>query len=47
LEEDLLQYVVSEIFVPYQLKVQPKEQGAVSAEQHFERTLIACQRLLD
>jgi hypothetical protein len=40
LEEDLLQDILGEMFVPHQLRAQPKEQSAVALDQHCERILI-------
>jgi len=47
LEEDVLQDIVSEVFVPHQAGDQQKEQGAVAVDQDFKRALIADLRLLD
>jgi hypothetical protein len=47
LEEDVLQDIVSEVFILQELGDQQKEQSAVPADQHFERALIAHLCLLD
>jgi hypothetical protein len=41
LEEDVLQDIVSQVFVADDARNQEKEQGAISVDQHFERILIA------
>jgi hypothetical protein len=41
LEQDVLQDIVSEVFVSYHLRDQPEEQGAVPIDQHFKCVLIA------
>jgi len=47
LDEDVLQDIVSEVFVAHHTRDQLKEQGAVPLEQDFERAWIADLRLLD
>jgi hypothetical protein len=47
LDEDVLQDIVSEMFVAHHARDQQKEQGAVPLEQDFERARIADLRLLD
>jgi len=47
LEEDVLQDIVSEVFVAHYAGNQGKEEGAVPLEQDFERAWIADLRLLD
>jgi hypothetical protein len=47
LDEDVLQDIVSEMFVPHDAGDQEKERGTVPLKQDFERTLIADTRLLD
>ena len=47
LEEDVLQGIVSQVFVAHYARNQEKEQGAISVDQHFERILIANVCLVD
>jgi len=47
LDKDVLQDIVSEVFVPHQAGDQQKEQGTVAVDQHFKRALIADVRSLD
>jgi hypothetical protein len=47
LEEDVLQNIVSEMFVPHQVGDKQKEQVSVPVDQDFERALIANVRSLD
>jgi hypothetical protein len=47
LEEDVLQDVMSQVFVAHYARNQEKEQGAVPVDQHFERILIANVCLVD
>jgi hypothetical protein len=47
LEEDVLQDIVSEVFVAHQVADQQQEQGAVPLDQDFERALLADVRLFD
>jgi len=47
LEEDVLQDIMSEVFVPQQVRGQAKEQGAIPGDEDLERAVITELRLLD